>query len=214
MIEVSWIAAFGAGLVTFLAPCTFTTLPAFISYLLIKSTGEADTRKSSRWSLFFGGLSYVLGFIVVFTLLGLTATSLGFYFAVNKVLLTQIGGVVIIFFGLFILFGERLKFMSFMFREQKFDLSQSHQKLEKGYSFPFFIGVTSAFAWTPCIGPILGSILFLASSTSSQIWEGAWLLFLYGLGIFYTVLDNCSNNFLLRKVCKKTHEIHSYHPQN
>lgn len=215
MVDVSFVAAFSAGLVTFFAPCTFVTLPAFISYLVLKASGESTQVRSNRyrWKVMISAIAYVSGFLIVFTLLGMTATSIGSLFSKNKQVLTQLGGVIIIFFGMFILVGDRLKPLHFLYREKK--VSFSPQEVSKGYYFPFLIGITSAFAWTPCIGPILGSILLLASSTSSNAYdEGGLLLFTYGLGISIPFLlialtFGYSEKFV-RKFSKYTEKVYRF----
>ncbi|MFQ5492775.1 MAG: cytochrome c biogenesis CcdA family protein [Candidatus Dojkabacteria bacterium] len=183
MQEVNFITAFGAGLLTFFAPCTFVTLPTFISYLIFQATGEETIRSGKRYKLkvLLSAVSYVSGFLLVFTLLGVTATGVGSLFSRNKDLLTNVGAIVIILFGLLILFGERVKKLQFLFKEKKVEVNTT--RFGKGYVFPFIIGVTSAFAWTPCIGPILGGILFLAGTSTDTALQGGALLFTYGLGI-------------------------------
>jgi len=213
MEEVTYITAFGVGLLTFFAPCTFATLPVFLSSLALSATGAKEGETGNlkyHLQVFFSALSYVAGFLLVFTLLGLTATSLGSFLTKNNQLLTQIGGFVIILFGLSIIFSERFKFLHFLLREKKIDLS--HVRSTKGYITPFIIGITSAFAWTPCIGPILGAILFLASSTSSSAAQGAFLLFLYGLGIMLPFLLIAifvgRSQIFVKRLSKYTHLIH------
>ncbi|MCA9383553.1 sulfite exporter TauE/SafE family protein [Candidatus Dojkabacteria bacterium] len=184
MIDVTFYAAFTAGLVTFFAPCTFVTLPAFISYISLKateSTGNSGGAIKYRIQVFLSSIVYAVGFLSVFTFLGMTATTIGSIFAENKDTLSRAGGLLIIIFGVFILLGDRIRPLHFLFQERKLEVNPSDAS--KGYLFPFIIGVTSAFAWTPCIGPILGSILLIAGSTTDAAYEGGALLFTYGLGI-------------------------------
>jgi cytochrome c-type biogenesis protein len=182
-MQLNLITAFIAGLITFFAPCTFTTLPSFLGYLSFKATGE-DLRldsKKYRIKVVLSALSYVAGFLLIFTLLGIAVSQLGTFLAQNKQLFTRLGGLVIIGFGLFILIGERFSNLNFMFQERKIRLKTRHF-FDDSYVFPFVLGLTSAFAWTPCIGPVLGSILLLASGTGS-VFQGGLLLFVYALGI-------------------------------
>lgn len=182
MIEIAYPAAFAAGLFTFFAPCTFVALPSFLSLLVLR-LGK-DLRKDSneyRRQVLLSALSYAFGFLLVFTLLGIGASSLGRLFSRNKLFLVKLGAILIISFGLFELFGEKLGFLKFLYRERRLDFSSL--KIKLGYLFPILIGITSAFAWTPCIGPTLGAILLLAGSSTDSASQGALLLFLYGFGI-------------------------------
>lgn len=182
--EITYIIALTGGLLSFFAPCTFVTLPTFISYLASRATdGSVLNEKGAQYrkKVFLSALVYVLGFLVVFTLLGMTASQLGLSLVQNKGLLTNIGAVVIVLLGIFMLFGDKIPFMHFMYREKKFDVTKK-EKIN-GYFFPFTLGITSALSWTPCVGPILGGILFLASSRVDTVAQGGFMLFLFGLGI-------------------------------
>lgn len=180
-LEVSLIGAFIAGLATFLAPCTFVTLPTFISFLSLRATADIDQDRSKHIrKVFSSALIYVFGFMLVFVILGATATSFNDLFLHNRKLFSQIGGLLIIFFGLIILVGDKFSLFNFLQQTRKFEIKDS--KLSRSFIFPFTVGVTSAFAWTPCIGPLLGTILLLASNTGS-VFEGSFLLFVYGMGI-------------------------------
>ncbi|HEC65926.1 MAG TPA: hypothetical protein ENI23_11585 [bacterium] len=141
--EITIIATFGGGLATFLAPCTFATLPVFLTYI-IGSTAEEihDGGKKAKFKAIFNALFYILGFTVVFVLLGLTATSLGKFFLQEKSLLSKIGGGFVVLFGIIMVFGEKIPFLRFLYRERKIDAGG---KLE-GYNVirAFLIGVTSA----------------------------------------------------------------------
>lgn len=181
-MEVTYLGVFLAGLATFFAPCTFVTLPTFISYLALVATSKVDHNQKIKHKLIIviSSISYILGFLLVFTLLGMAATWAGGFLRQNQYLFKLLGGIVIALMGIFILFGDKIKLLQGLFREQKFKLQVD--TLSKGYLAPFLIGTTSAFAWTPCVGPILGSVLFLASSSTTS-WQGGALLFVYGLGI-------------------------------
>ncbi|HLD03243.1 MAG TPA: cytochrome c biogenesis protein CcdA [Candidatus Dojkabacteria bacterium] len=192
MDELSLITAFGAGLITFFAPCTFVTLPIFLSYLSLSISGKnlnvqaktgnslQDTAQITVWQTFAGAILYVGGFLIVFTLLGVTASEFGRSLFQNKEVFTKIGALLVIFFGIFILFGEKVAKLQFLYQEKKFRIDS--RRFKNSLFLPVIIGITSAFAWTPCIGPILGGILFLAASTQTAL-QGGILLFLYGLGI-------------------------------
>lgn len=180
MFNVTFTAAFLAGLVTFFAPCTFVTLPYFLSFLAAETITSVDTGpKSYKRRVFLSALLYVFGFLIVFTLLGYSASSFGRFLNTHREVFMKSGAILMLIFGAFIVIGDRIKFLHFLYHEKKI----RHNVISESYSFPFIIGVTSAFAWTPCIGPLLGSILFLASYTTSKSIEGALLLLTYGLGI-------------------------------
>ncbi|KXK26459.1 MAG: Thiol:disulfide interchange protein DsbD precursor [candidate division WS6 bacterium OLB20] len=210
--DVNLITAFVAGLLTFFAPCTFVTLPTFISYLVFRATGEdtVASKKYYRQRVLLSALSYVAGFLLVFVLLGMSATGIGSLLMRHTDFLQTAGAVTIILFGLFILFGERFKRLQFLFRERKVEFNTG--KAGKGYVYPFIIGVTSAFAWTPCIGPILGSILLLAGTASQNVFEGGFLLLVFGLGItvpfMLLALFFGSAQKLMRRINRYTRLLH------
>jgi cytochrome c-type biogenesis protein len=211
MPSVSILTAFTAGLVSFLAPCTFVTLPYFITYLTSESFGLIDKSDTSyRAKILYSSLAYILGFILIFVLLGITATQIGMYAAVNREVFRIIGGLTIIAFGIFMLAGDRLKLFHPLQRTKK--INHASFTYVNSYIAPFLIGITSAFAWTPCIGPILGSILFLASYSSSTALEGGLLLMAYAFGItlpffIFSLFFSYGERFI-RKVGKYTHIVY------
>jgi len=176
--NISYLVAFGAGLLTFLSPCILPLIPSFLAYLTgvsfadLKSTEKKGEvyKKTTAHSLLF-----ILGFSVVFILLGLTATFIGKALFQYQKAIRIGGGILIIFFGLYLAGLLKLDFLA---KERKMHIPA------KGASYigSFLIGVTFAAAWTPCAGPILGSILVLAGTKSSVI-EGAKLLTVYSLGV-------------------------------
>ncbi len=174
--SVNFGIAFIAGLVSFFAPCVFPLVPAYIGFF----TGVAATDeelKSKRNEILKYSLIFVSGFLIVFLLLGLSATSLGHAFAVNRAVFAKIGGVVMVLLGMYLLGVFK---NPAIYRELKIDL---HKKLTKYQSVNAFIfGLTFGFAWTPCIGPVLAVILLWASQASSAL-VGTALLLAYGLGI-------------------------------
>ena len=176
--SVSYIVAFTAGILTYLSPCLLPLIPSFVAYIAGVSTSDlkgdnigADIRKKT----IVHSLLFILGFSVVFILLGLTATYIGKALFQYQKAIRITGGVLIIIFGLYLTGLLRL---DFLVKERKFKYTT------KGASFlgSFFVGVTFAAAWTPCAGPILGSILVLAG-TKASIADGAKLLTVYSLGI-------------------------------
>jgi cytochrome c-type biogenesis protein len=172
-VEVSLIAALSAGLLSFFSPCILPLIPTYLSYLL----GDyAKAKKKERnLSLIIRSMSFILGFTVIFVLLGLSATFLGKFLIQNQSLLTTVGGVIIIIFGLHL---TGIFEINYFYREKKFELPN----YLKGNFKAFVMGIVLALGWTPCIGPILSSIL-IAASTKTNIFSGGLMLFFYALGL-------------------------------
>ncbi len=177
------IPAFIAGLLTFLAPCTFPLVPGFLGFIAGVSAKELQgnhINSVSRKQVLKNGLMYVIGFSTVFILLGSLFGAAGSFLAPYRIWLARIGGVVIIFFGLYLTHLFDLKFLSFLSRQTSLSFTK---KLTPGKPLSSFVfGATFAFGWTPCVGPVLGTILLLAS-TSGKVWEGAFLLLVFSIGL-------------------------------
>ncbi|QQS39147.1 sulfite exporter TauE/SafE family protein [Candidatus Woesebacteria bacterium] len=179
MVEITYPIALMAGVVSFLSPCAVGLLPTYIGYV----TGIAieDLKKKGykpyRKKMILASLLYTLGFSTVFVLLGTTAAGLGVIFRQYSLPIQQIGGLIIIFFGLEFSGLIRLPFLS---KTYKFSLPTWVEKTH--YVKSFLVGVIFATAWSPCVGVVLGSILALAATTH-QALSGAMLLFVYSLGI-------------------------------
>lgn len=172
----SLAAAFVAGLVTFLAPCTLPLVPAYLGFL--SSTVRAGrTQSHARWRMVVSAFFLMLGFSVVFVLLGSLAGLVGVAAGPLRNVLQRVGGVIIIVFGLSLLGLLRLPFLQRTVHARIPGL----KKLPAGPR-AFLFGVILASGWTPCIGPILGTILFLAASTTTTI-QGALLLAVYSVGL-------------------------------
>lgn len=163
------IPSFIAGLLTFLAPCTLPLVPAYLAFISGSSSGK---QKVFRNAIFF-----VLGFSAVFILFGLLAGSLGGLLSEFRIWISRIGGVFVIFFGLFMLDLVKIPFLA---AEKKFSAKLPFMK---GTSLnSFVLGIVFGAGWTPCVGPILGSVLFLASQTATAV-SGAILLAIFSLGL-------------------------------
>ncbi len=174
---VSFWAAFAAGLLTFLSPCILPLIPAYISYITGVSFDELKEgeRGAIRKKTLVHSLLFILGFSFVFIAFGASATYLGRLLIDYRTVIMRVGGALVIIFGLYLMGIFRLGFLD---REKKLTF-----KLRKGSKFgSVLFGITFAVAWTPCIGPILGSILVLAG-TRNSVLEGVWLLSIYSLGI-------------------------------
>ena len=169
MIEL--IVAFGAGLISFLSPCVLPLIPGYISYISGNSLNELIEKKSIN---LFPIILFTVGFSIVFIVFGAASTFLGQVLLQNSYELRIAAGLIIIALSLHIIGIINIKFLNY----EKRIHTNSNTRL---YS-PVLIGMAFAFGWTPCIGPILGSILVLAS-TEESLNKGILLLFSYSLGL-------------------------------
>lgn len=171
--------AFLAGIASFLSPCVFALVPAYIGYLGGKSAGAG--RDVSPWISFSHGLAFVLGFSVVFILFGLAASAIGGVLSGVRydleTWLARIGGVIVIIFGIHMIGIYRIKFLEFDTRRQ------SVPDRNLGYLASGMMGVFFAAGWSPCIGPILGAILTMLAISGGSTAEGAALLAVYSAGL-------------------------------
>jgi cytochrome c-type biogenesis protein len=176
-VQISWVIAFFAGIISFLSPCVLPLIPGYVSMVSKMSfeelTGEATEGKTGR--ILIPSLLFVLGFSTVFVTLGVSASYIGTFLHENKVLLLRISGVIIILFGLFSM--DILKIPQ-LYRERRLYFTDG----KLGLVGIFFLGIAFGFGWTPCVGPILASILLYAS-TAEGAGKGAALLFVYSIGL-------------------------------
>ena len=168
---IEFILAFGAGLLSFLSPCVLPLIPGYISYISGSTLNELLEKKTVN---IFPIILFAVGFSIVFISFGATATFLGSLILDNSYQLRIGAGVIIIIFSLQILGLINLKFLNY---EKRFQTNSN-----TNFFSPILIGMAFAFGWTPCIGPILGSILILAS-TSESLLKGISLLTSYSLGL-------------------------------
>lgn len=173
--ELSFIAVFLAGAASFLSPCVVPLMPVYLSYLTGSSVEELeqDPRKLRRRVL-VQSAGFLLGLLIVFSLLGLTATAVGQFLAVNSLFFKRISGMLLIVFGLF--HGGFIK-ISWLNRERKFRIKAGNPR----FIHSVLIGMVFSFGWTPCIGTVLGAILVVAAN-SLTLTDGIWLLAVYSLG--------------------------------
>ena len=169
MIEL--IIAFGAGLISFLSPCVLPLIPGYISYISGSSLNELVEKKNIN---LFPIILFTLGFSIVFIIFGAASTFLGQVLLQNSHVLRIIAGIVIIILSLHIIGIINLKFLNY---EKRIEAN-----ISKNFFSPILIGMAFAFGWTPCIGPILGSILILAS-TEESLARGILLLCFYSIGL-------------------------------
>ena len=169
MIEL--FIAFGAGLISFLSPCVLPLIPGYISYISGSSLNELIEKKNVN---LFPIILFTLGFSIVFIIFGAASTYLGQVLLQNSYELRIAAGLIITLLSLHIIGIINLKFLNYEKRIQT--------NINKNFYSPILIGMAFAFGWTPCIGPILGSILVLAS-TEENINQGIFLLISYSLGL-------------------------------
>ncbi len=169
MFEI--IIAFGAGLISFLSPCVLPLIPGYISYISGSSLSELISKKNIN---LFPIILFTVGFSIVFIIFGAASTFLGQVLLKNSYELRIVAGLVIIILSLQIIGLINIKFLNYEKRIQT--------NISAGILSPILIGMAFAFGWTPCIGPILGSILVLAS-TEESLSKGVLLLFFYSIGL-------------------------------
>lgn len=177
--NVSLGLAFLAGIASFLSPCVFALVPAYIGYLGGKSAGAG--RGANPWISFSHGLAFVFGFSVVFILFGLAASAIGGVLGGVRydleTWLARIGGVIVIIFGIHMIGIFRIKFLEYDTRRQ------SVPDRNLGYFASGMMGIFFAAGWSPCIGPILGAILTMLAISGGSIAQGAALLAAYSAGL-------------------------------
>ena len=174
------IPAFIAGLITFLAPCTLPLVPGylgFISGVSADDLNDPQKAKAARKKILLNGAFFILGFSIVFILFGILAGFLGQSLATYRIWMTRVGGVFVILFGIYM--TGLLKF-SFLEKERKFNVLSFITPGKPKSSC--IVGMAFALGWTPCVGPVLGSILVLASTTSTAL-QGGFLLAVFCLGL-------------------------------
>ncbi len=182
--------AFGAGFISFLTPCVLPIIPGYISYITGKNLSEIDQDKKV---VLIKTILFSLGFSLVFIVLGVTASAVGniLLFLSNELRIAA--GIIIILFSL-----QMLGLLNFQFLNQEKRIETKGYK--DNYVFPFVVGSAFAFGWTPCIGPVLGSILAL-SATEASISKGILLLSFYSLGLAipFILSGYFMNKFLISK---------------
>ena len=173
--NVSLGLAFLAGLASFLSPCVFSLVPAYIGYLGGRAAG-GESAKSNHWVTFTHGLAFVLGFSVVFIFLGVAASAFGGLLFDVRTWLAKIGGFIVVIFGLHMIGVFRIPFLEYDLRV--------HSQVDPrwGYISSALMGVFFSAGWSPCVGPVLGAILTLALNGGSVLL-GVKLLSAYSAGL-------------------------------
>lgn len=191
--DVSYLGAFFGGLIAFVSPCVLPIVPLYLCYVagvsLDELTSEDDV-KVSRKKVFISVLLFVLGFSTIFILMGATATALGQMIQAYRSVFETIAGIIIIVMGLHFLGIFRIGFLA---REARLNVNAGQATFVGAY----LIGLAFGFAWSPCVGPVLATILNLAA-TKDSVWEGVLLLALFsaGLGIPFILAGWFTNFFL------------------
>jgi len=196
--------SFVAGIVSFLSPCVLPLIPGYLSFIC--GTDLEKLQKKSKYFILEKSLLFVLGFSIIFILLGASSTFFGSFLLNKSNIFSNVISIIIIIFGLYLLGIVKFNFLN---NEFKFYIS----KYSNSFFFPLIVGMGFAFGWTPCIGPILGSILALASLENTLI-QGIFLLITYsiGLGIPFVLAGYYMGNFLIfskkaRKFISKIQKI-------
>ena len=176
--QISLIAAFSAGLLSFVSPCVLPLVPSYISYitgLSVEQLTDASERVKFKKAIVLNSLLFIAGFSSVFIAFGASASLLGQVLITYQDHIRRFGGALIVIFGLYLLGILNLNFLKMEHRFQ-------FRSRPAGYLGSFLIGVAFAAGWTPCVGPVLGSILLYASTTDSLL-SGVVLLTSYSLGL-------------------------------
>ncbi len=173
--ELSVFIVFVQGMASFLSPCVLPLIPAYLTYLTGQSAETMMRDTKAHMALIWNGLAFVAGFTVVFVLLGATATGLGKFLLKNNDLFRYISGIIVIVFGLFHMGLIPISFLNY---EKRIYYSGKRP----GLISSMLMGISFSFGWTPCIGPVLSSVLILAGR-SQTVWNGIGLLAVYSLGL-------------------------------
>ena len=190
---ITYLGAFVAGLLSFLSPCVLPLIPSYITYITGLSFGDLQAEHPShvvRQKTMLHSLAFITGFTVVFVLLGASATLLGSFLQTHMTIIRKAGGALVVLFGLHV---AGLLPISWLLGEKRVNLRHK----PAGYLGSFIVGLAFAAGWTPCIGPILASILMIAA-TEEKVGQGILLLLLYsiGLGIPFLISSLALHRFI------------------
>jgi cytochrome c-type biogenesis protein len=170
MNDVSTYVAFTAGIASFLSPCFLPLIPIYIGFI----SGKVVDNKN-KWNVIINAVAFIIGFTVIFVVLGVTASGLGHLFRVYRREINKFLGLIVIFMGLFYMDIIKIKFLNM---EKRF----YYNGKKNSFIGAIILGVALAFGWTPCIGYILASVMSIAASKNSYVY-GMYLLFIYSMGI-------------------------------
>ena len=176
--QITFAGAFAAGLLSFLSPCVLPLIPSYITYITGLSFADLQaeqTTRQVRLQAMLHSLAFIAGFTAVFVLLGASATAIGAFLQEQMMLIRRIGGALIVLFGLHI---SGLFSLTMLLGEKRLNIRNK----PAGFFGSFLVGLAFAAGWTPCIGPILASILMVAA-TEETVFQGIALLLVYSLGL-------------------------------
>ncbi len=179
MLEISLAGALFAGLLSFLTPCVLPMVPFYLSYMgglsMSELRGDGEIAPGAQRRLLLSSVFFALGVTTVFMLLGMGATAMGRVFGQYLDTLSYVAAAILVVFGLHFLGVIRVPFL---YREARLETRAAPSTVAGAY----LMGLAFGFGWTPCVGPALASILMIASGMG-DIWKGALLLFVYGVGM-------------------------------
>ena len=178
MTDVNVFVAFAAGIFSFLSPCVLPLIPSYLSFVSGVSLEEMRGERASaqiRWRMVLNSLAFIIGFSLVFVSLGASASFLGGLFMDYRNTIRILGGIFVLLVGLYLVGAFKIAVLN---RYRQFNLKDK----PAGYLGSVLVGITFAVAWTPCVGPILGATLALAS-TAGEVGRGVFLLTSYAAGL-------------------------------
>jgi len=173
-MNINIFLAFAAGLISFLSPCIFPVIPSYLSYISGLSISNMTSQKGNKWNLLMNSILFVFGFTIIFILMGIFFSSVGIALSGITRYINMAAGVIVMFLGFNFIFN----FWKILNLEKKIHFK--HRPAGKPGSV--LLGMAFGAGWTPCIGPILASILFVAGSSGS-VYRGAALLFAFSTGL-------------------------------
>jgi len=176
--QITFAGSFVAGLLSFLSPCVLPLIPSYITYITGLSFADLQAEHTSRrvrLQAMLHSLAFIAGFTAIFVLLGASATAIGSFLQEHMALIRKAGGVLIFVFGIHI---AGIFDITMLLGEKRINIRNK----PAGFLGSFIVGLAFAAGWTPCIGPILASILMVAA-TEETIYQGIALLLVYSLGL-------------------------------
>jgi len=196
--------AFLAGLASFLSPCVFSLVPAYIGYLGGRSAACSQSENpDNRWNTFSHGLAFVIGFSLVFITLGVAASALGGMLSFIRPWIGRIGGVIVIIFGIHMTGIIRIPFLEYDLRPQ------NKADRQRSYFSSAFMGVAFSAGWSPCIGPVLGAIATMAMNGGS-IAQGVKLFSAYSAGLAVPFLLAAFGIGWVTNILRNHHKVMHY----
>jgi cytochrome c-type biogenesis protein len=176
--QITFAGAFVAGLLSFLSPCVLPLIPSYITYITGLSFADLQaehTTRQVRLQAILHSLAFIAGFTAIFVLLGASATAIGSFLQEHMAIIRKAGGVLIVLFGIHI---AGIFDITMLLGEKRINIRNK----PAGFLGSFLVGLAFAAGWTPCIGPILASILMVAA-TEDTVYKGIALLLVYSLGL-------------------------------